>query len=77
MFTFEKPWVVFGGRTDEGYIVPPEGGHLQQWDYDGNYELWIGWTNYPAPYWNHWTWCKVVEEKLQGPYDVWWYGRWI
>ena len=38
-----------GGRSEEGFVVPDHGGYLEQEDVWGQAELWIGWTNYPAP----------------------------
>ena len=50
---------------------------LEQETYWGDRELWIGWTSYPAPYWNEWHCLREVEDELYGPFQVWWYGEWI
>ena len=65
------------GRTDEGFLVPPTGGYVEQEDAWGRRELWLGWTNYPAPYWNRWTWRRMHGRTIEGPFGLWWYGEWV
>ena len=66
------------GNVLDGYLVPHFGGTVLQ-DYDGNSEYWIGWTNYPAPYWNRWSWTRTTGDGerwsvCEGPFHLWWYG---
>ena len=66
------------GRADEGFVVPPTDGYVEQEDAWGRRELWLGWTNYPAPYWNE---RHCIREWLDGegvydPVQQWWYGEW-
>ena len=66
------------GRTDEGFVVPPGGGFFEQEDAWGRRELWLGWTNYPAPYWNEWHLIRerLGEDEVDDPVQQWWYGEW-
>ena len=66
------------GRTDEGFSVPPGGGYVEQEDAWGRRELWLGWTNYPAPYWNEWHLIRerLDEDEVDDPVQLWWYGEW-
>ena len=64
------------GHVLDGCLVPPHGGSVLQEDYDGNREYWIGWTNYPALYWNEWSWFVWVGDVSYGAYTLWWYGEW-
>ena len=66
------------GRTDEGFLVPPTGGYVEQEDAWGHREIWLGWTNYPAPYWNEWHYIRqVADENGCHWFQQWWYGEWI
>ena len=65
------------GNELDSWVVPPEGGTVQRNELHGNLEHWIGWTNYPAPYWNKWNWFARVEDEVYGAYTLWWYGQWI
>ena len=71
-------WV--GGRSSDGFTVPPDGGYLVQEDWLGRREMWIAWTNYPSPYRNEWS---MIRQSLDGDYlelaiiTLWWYGEWI
>jgi len=65
------------GKVLDGWIVPPDGGSVQQKGLNGNLEYWIGWTNYPAPYWNEWNWFVWVGDEVYGAYTLWWYGTWM
>jgi hypothetical protein len=67
------------GRTDEGFVVPPTGGYVEQEDAWGRREIWLGWTNYPAPYWNEWHCIKewLDGEGVYDPVQQWWYGEWM
>ena len=67
-----------GGRSEEGFVVPDHGGYLEQEDVWGQAELWIGWTNYPAPHWNEWHCIReVADERGDHWFQQWWYGKWI
>jgi len=68
---------LLGGRSWDGFVVAPTGGYLETQTDWGISELWISWTNYPAPYWNEWHCIREIEKKLDGPFQVWWYGEWI
>ena len=69
-------WV--GGRSEEGFVVPGHGGYLEKEDVWGQAELWIGWTNYPAPHWNEWHCITAVAgEDGKNLFQQWWYGQWI
>ena len=65
------------GREMVNRLVPPDGGCVSQDLCNGNREFWIGWTNYPAPYWNEWNWFVWVGDVSYGAYTLWWYGEWI
>ena len=64
------------GRSSDGFVVPLEGGCLCEKDDDGNIEFWVGYTSYPAPYWNRWGWTRRVGDVYEGPKFFWWYGEW-
>ena len=69
-------WV--GGRSEEGFIVPGHGGYLETEDVWGQKEIWIGWSNYPAPHWNEWHCITAVAgEDGKNLFQQWWYGQWI
>ena len=71
-------WV--GRRSSDGVVVPPDGGYLVQEDWLGRLEIWLAWTNYPAPYWNEWS---MIRQRADNDYvepgslTLWWYGEWI
>ena len=67
------PGSFVGGRSEEGFVVPGHGGYLEF-----QAELWIGWTNYPAPYWNEWHCIRgVAGENGKTWFQHWWCGQWV
>ena len=77
MASYDRAPPIIGGRSSDGFVVAPTGGYLEQETYWGDRELWIGWTNYPAPFWNEWSWFRLVGDVSYGAYTLWWYGQWI
>ena len=59
------------------WVVPDTGGMFGYEDYYGNWVIWKGWTNYPAPWWNRWWWFIDTDDENYGPYTRWWYGEWL
>ena len=72
------PYIAISGRSSQGFVVPPDGGFLELdlLPLDRR-EFWIGWTNYPAPYWNLWSWVRQAGDDFEGPWYLWWYGEWV
>ena len=58
-------------------VIPEWGGYLEYDDYWGRRVTWVALTNYPRPYWNEWEVFFEQGARVDAPFEVWWYGKWV